>query len=201
MFHDIEPHIMSRMKWLEERDTRDRKDGTPSSQRMRQIPPETGRFLAILAAGVPDGEIIEIGTSGGYSTLWLVLAGRTTGRTVTTFEIDPDKVRLAGETFRLAGVTDRVTLVRGNALELLKDRDGIAFCFLDAEKEDYHDFYDIVVPRLVPGGLLVADNVISHADKLGEVVRNAGTDVRVDSMVVPVGKGVLVCRRTALTRR
>ena len=195
MFHNMGPEIMSRMKWLEEQDAKDRKDGTPRSQRLRQIPPETGRFIAILAAGAPDGEIIEIGTSGGYSTLWLVLAGQTSGRIVTTFEIDPEKVRLAGETFHFAGVADRVNLVHGDARTLLKDRDKIAFGFLDAEKGDYRTFYDIVIPKLVPGGLLVADNVISHADRLGAVVRGADMDDRVDSVIVPIGKGVLVCRR------
>ncbi|GAH60100.1 unnamed protein product [marine sediment metagenome] len=84
---------------------------------------------------------------------------------------------------------------RAYQLELLKNRDSIAFCFLDSEKEDYQDFYDIVVPRLVPGGLLVADNVISHAETLGAVVNKADADERVDSVVVPIGKGELVCRR------
>jgi len=195
MFHNIKPDMLARMRWLEMKDSLDRQDGTPRSQRLRQIPGETGRFLAILAASAPDGNIIEIGTSAGYSTLWLVLACKESGRKVTTFEIRGDKVQLARETFRLARVADRVNLDQGDALELLKNRDSIAFCFLDSEKEDYQDFYDIVVPRLVPGGLLVADNVISHAETLGAVVNKADADERVDSVVVPIGKGELVCRR------
>jgi predicted O-methyltransferase YrrM len=183
------------MQWLEMKDSRDRQDGTPHNQRLRQIPGDTGRFLAILAAGAPDGDIIEIGTSAGYSTLWLALACIESGRKVTTFEILSDKAQLARETFRLAGIEDRVNFVHGDALKLLENYGNIAFCFLDAEKEDYQNLYDIVIPHLVPAGLLVADNVISHAATLGAVVKKAEADERVDSVVVPIGKGELVCRR------
>jgi predicted O-methyltransferase YrrM len=198
MFHDINPDIRSRMKMLEELDARDRHDGTPQNRRLRQIPPETGRFLAILVAGVPGGDIIEVGTSAGYSTLWLSLACATSSRKITTFEILEDKVRLAHETFRVSGVSDRIDLIHGDALDLLKHRSRIAFCFIDAEKSDYQNLYDVVVPRLVSGGLLVADNVISHADTLEAFVLQANADKRVDSVLVPIGKGELVCRKVSV---
>jgi predicted O-methyltransferase YrrM len=195
MFHKIKPEILFRMKWLEEKDTIDRTDGTARSKRLRQIPKETGQFLAILAASSPKGNIIEIGTSAGYSTLWLSLACEESNRKITTFEILNDKLELARETFRLAHVENIITLKQGDALDYLKDINDIAFCFLDAEKEDYDKFYDLVIPRLVTGGLLVADNVISHVDTLGTVVEKANADTRVDSVVVPIGKGELVCRK------
>ena len=72
---------------------------------------------------------------------------------------------------------------------------GIAFCFLDAEKDIYQDCYNLVVPNLVTGGLLLADNVISHARFLEPFVENAAVDERVDTVVVPVGKGLLFCRK------
>ncbi len=87
MFHTIQPAILERMKFLEELDAKDRLDGTPRLQRLRQIPPETGKFLALLAAGSPEGSMFEIGTSAGYSTLWLSLAAQTLGRKITTFEV------------------------------------------------------------------------------------------------------------------
>lgn len=196
MFHDLSPEIQARMKVLEELDASDRHDGTPKEKRLRQIPSVTGRFLAILATGAPDGDIIEIGTSAGYSTLWLSLACIETGKKLTTFEIDESKVRIALETFSVAGVTDRVNLVYGNALVLLESYSNIAFCFIDAEKSDYQALYDSVVPRLVPGGILVADNIISHADELRSFVDHVSGDERVDSVVVPIGKGELVCRKS-----
>jgi predicted O-methyltransferase YrrM/NTP pyrophosphatase (non-canonical NTP hydrolase) len=183
------------MHHLEEIDSRDRRDGTPRLQRMRQIPPETGRFLALLAAGTSQGTWLEIGTSAGYSALWLALACREAGRTLTTFEVLEEKVALARETFRLAGVEDVVTLAVGDAREHLADFNDIAFCFLDAEKEVYAECYELIVPRLVAGGLLVADNAINHQETLQPLLDRALSDERVDTLIVPVGKGELVCRK------
>lgn len=195
MFHNIPATMARRMRELEKIDERDRADGTPRMERLRQIPPDTGKFVALLAISAPPGAVVEIGASAGYSTLWLALACRETGRQVTTFEVLPAKVALARETFRRAGVDDIVTLVEGDAREHLSGIDGIGFCFLDAEKEVYADCYELAVPRLVSGGLLVADNAINHYETLKPMIDRALADERVDAMVVPIGKGELVCRR------
>jgi predicted O-methyltransferase YrrM len=195
MFHDIQKAVLDRMQFLVERDTKDRVTGVPQMQRLRQITPETGQFLALLLAGAPQGEVIEIGTSGGYSTLWLTLACAATARRITTFELLPEKQQLARETFRIAGVESLVDLVAGDARDHLPNHRDVAFCFLDAEKEVYRDCYEAVVPRLVPGGWLVADNAISHRDELASMLDRATTDPRVDAIVVPIGRGELVCRK------
>jgi caffeoyl-CoA O-methyltransferase len=195
MFHSIPQQVLERMAFLERLDKQDRSDGTPRMRRLRQIPPETGRFIAILAASAPEGRYLEIGTSAGYSTLWLALACRQRGRRMTTFEILPEKVALAVETFRLTGVDDVVEIVQGDAMMFLPACQSIAFCFLDAEKEVYGDCYEELIPNMVPGGILVADNAINHEATLRPMLDRAMNDVRVDASVVPVGKGVLVCRR------
>ncbi len=195
MFHTIKPDILARMQYLEDLDARDRNNNTPLLQRLRQIPPETGKFLAILAAGSPEGGIIEIGTSAGYSTLWLSLAAEQAGRSITTFEVLPEKVKLARETFMVTGAANRIKLVEGDARDHLKEFKNIAFCFLDAEKDVYADCYEMVVPNLVPGGLLVADNAINHQVVLQPVLDRALIDSRVDALIVPIGKGELVCRK------
>lgn len=195
MFHDIDPLIAKRMHYLEQIDIRDRKDGTPRHQRLRQIPPETGKFLALLSSNVPDGLIIEIGTSAGYSTLWLILAARMLGRKVITFEMLPEKVKKAKETFQMAGVESIVKLIEGDASKYLGQYEDIAFCFLDAEKEQYEYLYELVIPRMTRGGLLVADNAINHFDTLKPMIEHALQDERVDALVIPVGKGELVCRK------
>jgi caffeoyl-CoA O-methyltransferase len=195
MFHNFRPAFLERMKYLEEIDRRDRADGTPRLARLRQIPPETGRFLALLAASTPDGSWLEIGTSAGYSTMWLGLACEHTRRRLTTFELLPEKIALARETIRLAGIESSVELVAGDARDKLRGFPRVAFCFLDAEKEIYSDCYDAVVPNLVPGGILAADNAVSHADALRPVLERAMADARVDSVIVPMGKGVLVSRK------
>ena len=195
MFHDIPPAILARMSELEQIDLRDRVDGTTRMERLRQIPPEVGKFIALLAAAAPDGRCIEIGTSAGYSTLWLALACRVTGRKITTFGILGEKVELARTTFARAGVSDVVELVHGDALNSLSAFEDIGFCFLDAEKEVYGRCYDAVVPRMVPGGVLIADNAINHEATLRPMLDRALQDRRVDALVVPIGKGELVCRR------
>jgi len=171
------------MRELEALDSRDRTDGTPHNKRLRQVPPETGRFIALLAASALPGPILEIGTSGGYSTLWLALAARATGRKVVTSEIDSGKVELARAIFISAGVADTINLVHGDALAHLPHTRDIAFCFLDAEKDIYQSAYDLIVPRMVTGGILVADNAISHEDDLRSMLNFAMKDERMDSLL------------------
>ncbi len=195
MLHDIPVEVLDRMHELEQWDDRDRSDGTPRLERMRQVPPETGRFVALWAAAAPDGTFLEIGTSGGYSALWLALACRATGRRLTTFEVLADKARIASETFTRAAVSDVVRLVEGDFLDHADGIGDVGFCFLDAEKEIYGACYDAVVPHLVPGGILIADNAINHRETLQPMLDAALADPRVDAMVVPIGKGELVCRK------
>ena len=195
MFNDIPQAIADRMAYLETIDARDRTDGTSRLERLRQIPSETGRFIALLAAAAPTGRCLEIGTSAGYSTLWLALACRLRGDKVTTFEILDEKVALARETFAAACVGDVVDMIHGDALDHLADCRDVSFCFLDAEKEIYRDCYEAVVPNMTAGGILVADNAMNHEATLRPMLRRALTDDRVDTLVVPIGKGELVCRK------
>jgi len=195
VFHNIPQAIAERMHYLERLDAKDRTDGTPRYQRLRQISPETGKFIAILAAGAPKGTFIEIGTSAGYSTLWLTLACRKVGSRIITFEWQAEKAKLAEETFKSAGVETMVELIIGDAREYLEDYKDVSFCFLDAEKELYQDCYEAVIPNMVSGGLLVADNVISHREELKPMLNRALKDQRVDALIVPIGKGELVCRK------
>ncbi len=195
MFHNIPDTIRKRMRELEAIDARDRTDGTPRTDRLRQVPPETGRFIALLATMAPNGRYLEIGTSAGYSTLWLALACRELNRKLTTFEILETKVKLARETFTSAGIDDVVELIHADALDHLSDINDIAFCFLDAEKESYAACYEAIIPTLESGGILVADNAINHRETLHPMLDRALTDKRVDALIVPIGKGELVCRK------
>jgi caffeoyl-CoA O-methyltransferase len=195
VLHDIPQAIAARMKHLEEIDAHDRVDGTIRLQRLRQISPEIGKFVALLAATAPAGRYVEIGTSAGYSTLWIALACRLVGRRVTTFEVMEEKAALARETFTLTGVEDVVDFVHGDVRDHLSDLSDIAFCFLDAEKEVYGECYEAVVPRMTSGGLLVADNAINHEATLRPMLDRALGDDRVDAMIVPIAKGELICRK------
>ena len=195
MFHEIPEVIKRRMEYLEDRDKRDRIDATSRMERLRQIPPETGKFLSILAASAPKGQFIEVGTSAGYSTLWIALACQHIGITLTTFEILKEKADLARETFQMTNLGNIVELIEGDARNYLVNYKNIAFCFLDAEKEIYEECYNVVIPNMVKGGILVADNAINHYETLKPMLEKALADERVDALIVPIGKGELVCRK------
>ena len=195
MLHNIPELVKKRMAYLEKIDAEDRGDETPRMQRLRQIPPETGKFLSIIAAGAPNGEFIEIGTSGGYSTMWIALACIERGIKIKTFEILEEKIKLAKETFRESKMAKYVELVEGDARDYLDKEKNISFCFLDAEKEVYDDCYDLIVPSMVKGGILVADNAINHYEVLKPMIDKALSDERVDALIVPIGKGELLCRK------
>ena len=115
MFHDIPQPILDRMAQLEELDSRDYQDGTPRLERLRQIPRDAGRFLALMAATAPQGEFLEIGISAGYSTLWISLVLQDRAVRLITFEVLPAKLELARQTFRLADVETRIGLIGADA--------------------------------------------------------------------------------------
>ena len=194
MFHDIPDSITTVMADLEGRDARDRADGTPRLERLRQVPRDTGRFLALTIASAPPGPAVEVGTSAGYSALWLALGCRASRRRLTTYEILPAKAALARATFAAAGVEDVVDLVEGEFV-LLDEPGAVAFAFVDAEKDVYLAAYERLIGRLQPGALLLADNVLSHAEELADFVARVDGDPRVDAVTVPIGKGVLLARR------
>ncbi len=195
MFHEISEQIKKRMKFLKELDAKDRQDGTTRLQRLRQVPPETGKLLALLVTLAPPGNFIEIGTSAGYSALWIYLGLKEVGATLRTFEILPEKADLAKETFKSAEVEDYIEVIEDDARNCLHDISDISYCFLDAEKEYYEECYDLVIPKMVKGGILLADNVISHQEDLKAMLIKVENDKRIDSMILPVGSGILFCRK------
>lgn len=184
------------MSRLEARDDQERKARTPRAERLRQVTPDVGRFLYTLVLAARPANIVEIGTSGGYSTLRLASAARIVETTVTTLEIDPVKVALAARSLDDAGLADVVRIVEGDAFAYLGSRkEPIGMCFLDAEKEDYWAFYDALVPFLPPSAVLVADNIISHVSELAGFTERVLADKRMSAVVVPIGRGELLAVR------
>ena len=179
---------------LEEEDRRDRADGTPVARRLRSVTPEVGAFLSLLVKVVRARRILEVGTSGGYSTLWLATAASETGGDVTTLELDPAKVERARSNLAEAGVDGLVQIVEGDAVETVRTLDGpFDFAFLDTEKELYERLLGPLVALLRPGGVLVADNLLSHADALAGFRRAAESHPQLECVLVPIPRGELLC--------
>lgn len=124
------------------------------------VPLEDGRILRVLTEAIGAKHVVEIGTSVGYSGLWIALALTSTGGKLTTFEIDPARAARARENFARAGVSNIVTIVEGDAHETVEQiRDPIDLLFLDADKEGYIDYLNKLLPLVRPGGLIVAHNM------------------------------------------
>jgi predicted O-methyltransferase YrrM len=163
---------------------------TERPKRMLNITPDTGRLLWILVRTSRARRILEVGTSNAYSTIWLADAARATDGRVVTLEADPGKVALARENLARAGCTDRVDIVVGRAAETLATLAGpLDFVFLDADRASYLTYLEMVVPKVVPGGLIVADNVTSHAEELAAYLARVKSHPALVSVTVPVGKG------------
>ena len=128
---------------------------------------EDGRFLRVMAASAGVRRALEIGGANGYSAIWIGLALRETGGHLTTIEFDPARARTAAFNIARAGLGDVVTVVPGDAFnEIPRIKGDFDFVFLDAWKRDYRRFLDLTLPRLRPGGLLLAHNVVNKQDEL-----------------------------------
>jgi len=188
VFHDISENMQQVMRALEEETER-------NQPALRSVSVDVGRCLALLAMSAPQGAFIELGSSAGYSSLWLSLAARARGVTLTTVELDEKKVALARENISRAGAAGSVQAVHGDALDYASRFEDIAFCFSDLQPpENNAKVYEKVVPRLVAGGLLVIDNVTSPRLQT-ELLNRAENDPRVDCVLLPFPKGDLICRK------
>jgi len=130
------------------------------NQRYRNVPQNDGRLLRLLTESMNAKNIVEIGTSTGYSAIWFGLALQKTGGKLTTYEIDAQRAATARANFKRAGMADIITLVEGDAHKKVTSlKDPIDILFLDADKEGYIDYLDKLLPLIRPGGLIIAHNI------------------------------------------
>jgi predicted O-methyltransferase YrrM len=181
------------MRRLEEEDRREREQGLPSEVRARAIAATTGRFLFALVAHNPGCEVLEIGGSRGYSTLWFAAGVRYLGGRVVSLENDPVKCRARRENIAEAGLEEWVELVDGDAMEIVPTlAEGFDVVFIDAEKGDYEQLFQLARTKVEPGAVLVADNVLSHEETLGAYSRARQEDPALESVTVPLDRGLEV---------
>ena len=176
---------------LEEEDRAERDAGVPSEQRSRQVAPTTGRFLFALAASQAGIEVLEIGGSRGYSSIWLAAGARVLGGRVLSLEHEPEKCAAWRANIAEAGLEEWAELVEGDAFATLREiEDTFDLVFLDAEKEGYEALFALARPLLEPGGLVVADNVLSHAETLAAYSAARQADETLVSVTLPLDRGL-----------
>jgi predicted O-methyltransferase YrrM len=189
----IDDRMRAVLARLENEDRAEREAGLPSEQRSRQVARTTGQFLFSFVAPQTDCEVLEIGGSRGYSTIWLAAGVRHLGGRVLSLEHDPAKCEAWRRNVAEAGLDATADLIEGDAFKTLPQIDDVFdVVFLDAEKEQYDPLFDIARTKLEPGAVVIADNVLSHVDALGTYSRARQADATLESVTVPLDRGLEV---------
>ena len=187
----LDDRVRSVLERLERQDAEERAAGVPRQQRARQVAPTTGRFLFSLVAPQTDCEVLELGGSRGYSSIWLAAGVRIFGGRVLSLEHDAVKCEAWRANVAEAGLEQTAELLEGDAFETLPAIDDVFdLLFLDAEKEDYEELFRLAREKLEPGALVVADNVLSHEDALGASSRARQAAPDLLSVTVPLDRGL-----------
>lgn len=187
----LDDKVLAVLARLEEEDRAEREAGVPARSRSRQIEPTTGRFLFAFAASQAGIEVLEIGGSRGYSSIWLAAGARVLGGRLISLENDPEKCSAWRRNVAEAGLEEWAELVEGDALATLREsRDVFDLAFLDGEKDDYEALFALARPLLEPGGIVVADNVLSHAETLAAYSAARQGDSALSSVTVPLDRGL-----------
>jgi predicted O-methyltransferase YrrM len=187
----LDERVRAILARLEQEDAADRDAGLPSADRSRQVEETTGRFLFALAASQAGIEVLEIGGSRGYSSIWLAAGARVLGGRLTSLENDPTKCAAWRANVAEAGLDEWAELVEGDAhATLAASQDTFDLVFLDAEKDDYEALFGLARRSHEPGGLVVADNVLSHVETLGAYSAARQAEATLSSVTVPLDRGL-----------
>ncbi len=187
----LDERVLAVMRRLEQEDRLERERGLPSAVRARAVTPTTGRFLFSLVSHHPGCDVLEIGGSRGYSTLWLAAGVRYLGGRVVSLENDPAKCEVRRQSIADAGLDEWVELVDGDAFEIVPTlSEAFDLVFIDAEKDDYERLFQLAREKVEPGAVVVADNVLSHEETLGAYSRARQEDPGLVSVTVPLDRGL-----------
>jgi predicted O-methyltransferase YrrM len=187
----LDDRVRSVLARLEEEDADERARGLPSEVRARQVARTTGQFLFAFVAPQTDCEVLEIGGSRGYSGIWLAAGARYLGGRVLSLEADPVKCEAWRKNITDAGLEDWAELIEGDAFQVLPQiADIFDVIFIDAEKDDYEALFGLARPKLEPGAVVIADNVLSHVDALGAYSQARQADPTLVSTTLPLDRGL-----------
>ena len=187
----LDDRVRAVLARLEQEDARERAAGLPAAERSRAVAPTTGRFLFSFVAPQTDCEVLELGGSRGYSTIWLAAGVRHLGGRVVSVEHDARKVEAWRRNITDAGLEGWADLIEGDAKEAVPAIDDVFdVVFLDAEKGDYEELFRLARTKLEAGAVVVADNVLSHEETLGAYSRARQADPTLESVTVPLDRGL-----------
>jgi predicted O-methyltransferase YrrM len=187
----LDDRVRAVLARLEAEDADERARDVPREQRARQVARTTGQFLFAYVAPQTDCEVLELGGSRGYSTIWLAAGVRNLGGRVLSLESDPAKIEAWRANVEEAGLADWAELVEGDAFETLPPiGDVFDVVFLDAEKEQYEALFAEARTKLEPGAVVIADNVLSHVETLGAYSQARQADSTLESVTVPLDRGL-----------
>lgn len=155
---------------------------------MLNVSREDGILLRMFIEMINVKNALEIGTSNGYSTIWICLGLKTSGGHLTTIEIDSKKVKMARENLEKAGISQQVTALEGDAFKIIPELNGaFDFVFLDAGKSDYYDFFKIFYPKVKKGGIIAAHNAISYANAMKDYLDAVSNHPDLETVIVSTG--------------
>jgi caffeoyl-CoA O-methyltransferase len=187
----LDERVLAVLARLEREDADERDRGVPPLERSRAVAPATGRFLFSFVAPQTDCEVLEIGGSRGYSSIWIAAGVRYLGGRLVSLEHDPAKIGAWRRNIADAGLEEWAELVPGDAKETLAESfDVFDVVFLDAEKDDYEELFALARERVEAAGVVIADNVLSHAETLGAYSEARQSDLTLSSLTLPLDRGL-----------
>lgn len=187
----LDERVRTVLERLAQEDADERARGVEQALRSRAVNETTGRFLFAFVAPQAACEVLEIGGSRGCSSIWLAAGARILGGRVVSLEHDPAKCEAWRRNVEEAGLDEWAELVEGDAFETLPAiEDVFDVVFIDAEKDDYERLFRLVRPKVEPGGVVIADNVLSHEETLGAYSRARQVDPTLESVTVPLDRGL-----------
>ena len=194
----MRPQLVELLAAIEQQGRENDERESDRVRKMLNLEPDTAKLLNILARSSGAKRVLEIGTSNGYSTIWLASAVAETGGKIISIERSPEKQAMARENLGRAGLLDRVELRLGDATAIVRELTGpFDFVFFDADRISAPEQLRLLLPKLAPEVFVLSDNVLSHPAEIAGYLAAVATLEGFEHMVVPVGKGLSLAYRSA----
>ena len=192
----MNPRLPELLAEIKQQGVENDKRETNRGRRMLNLEPDTARLLSILVRSSRATRVLEVGTSNGYSTIWLASAVAEAGGRVISIDRNPEKQTMARENLRRAGLIDSVDLRLGEASAVVRELDGpFDLVFFDGDRTSAPEQLRLLLPKLASAVLVVADNVLSHPREIARYLAAVGKLEGFDHVVVPIGKGLSLAYR------